>query len=207
MVPTRGAPVLALAALLPMLALALLGGLILNVMPCVLPVLSLKVLGAIEHGQAPRREVRIGFLATAAGILLSFAVLAAAMIALTRAGVAVGWGMQFQSPVFLAAMAALLTLFAANLWGLFEVILPQRVATPLSRAALGNVGTGAFATLLATPCSAPFLGTAVSFALTRGRSRSPASSWRWGWALPRPISRSRCFPGSRACCRGRGSGW
>jgi suppressor for copper-sensitivity B len=166
--PARGAPVLALAALLPMLGLALLGGLILNVMPCVLPVLSLKFLAAVEHGGAPRREVRIGFLATAAGILLSFAALAAATIALTRAGVAVGWGMQFQSPVFLAAMAALLTLFAANLWGWFEVVLPQALSAPLSRAALGNIGTGAFATLLATPCSAPFLGTAVSFALTSG---------------------------------------
>jgi suppressor for copper-sensitivity B len=167
-VPERGAPRIALAALLPMLALALLGGLVLNVMPCVLPVLSLKLLGAIEHGQAPRRAVRIGFLATAEGILLSFAALAAMTIALTRAGVAVGWGLQFQSPVFLAAMAALLTLFAANLWGLFEVGLPQFLAGPASRAALGNVATGAFATLLATPCSAPFLGTAVGFALAAG---------------------------------------
>ena len=167
-VPEGGAPRLGLAALLPMLGIALLGGLILNVMPCVLPVLSLKLLGAIEHGAAPRRAVRIGFLATAAGILLSFAAMALTMIALTRAGIAVGWGMQFQAPIFLAAMAALLTLFAANLWGFFEVSLPAALAGPAARGALGNVATGAFATLLATPCSAPFLGTAVGFALAAG---------------------------------------
>jgi suppressor for copper-sensitivity B len=167
-VPAQGAPALALAALWPMLAVALLGGLILNVMPCVLPVLSLKLVGALEHAERPLRVVRIGFLATAAGILLSFLALALAMAALTRAGVAVGWGMQFQEPFFLATMVALLTLFAANLWGLYEVALPPALSDLAGRAALGNVATGAFATLLATPCSAPFLGTALGFALASG---------------------------------------
>ncbi|MGH7088988.1 MAG: protein-disulfide reductase DsbD family protein, partial [Stellaceae bacterium] len=80
----------------------------------------------------------------------------------------VGWGMQFQSPVFLAAMAAIVALFAANLLGLFEIRLPRAIADRLGGAPLGNVATGAFATLLATPCSAPFLGTAVGFALAAG---------------------------------------
>jgi suppressor for copper-sensitivity B len=166
--PTAGAPAIDFAALWPMLAIALLGGLILNVMPCVLPVLSLKLLGAIEHRERSAASVRIGFLATASGILLSFLALALATIALAETGVAVGWGMQFQAPLFLAAMVALLTLFAANLWGFYEVPLPRVVADVAGRAALGNVATGAFATLLATPCSAPFLGTAVGFALAAG---------------------------------------
>ena len=165
--PARGSPAIDFAALLPMLALALLGGLILNAMPCVLPVLSLKLLAAIEH-HARAHSVRVGFLATACGILLSFLALALATVAVAETGVAVGWGMQFQSPLFLAAMTALLTLFAGNLWGFFEVPLPRAVADLAGRAALGNVATGAFATLLATPCSAPFLGTAVGFALAAG---------------------------------------
>jgi len=167
-VPAAGSPALDFLALWPMLAIALLGGLILNVMPCVLPVLSLKLLGAIEHRERSAASVRIGFLATAAGILLSFVALALATIGLAETGVAVGWGMQFQAPLFLAAMVALLMLFAANLWGLYEVPLPRAVADFAGRAALGNVATGAFATLLATPCSAPFLGTAVGFALAAG---------------------------------------
>ncbi len=167
-VPMRGSPALDLAALWPMLVVALLGGFILNVMPCVLPVLSLKLVGAVLHGERPLRAVRAGFLATAAGIVASFAGLALAMIALTAAGQTVGWGMQFQSPLFLGFMAGLLVLFAANLWGWFEVPLPRRVADLVGRSVLGNFATGAFATLLATPCSAPFLGTALGFALGSG---------------------------------------
>jgi suppressor for copper-sensitivity B len=166
--PMLGAPVVDLAALLPMLLVALLGGFILNFMPCVLPVLALKLLGVIEHDA--QGAVRRGFLATAAGILLSFLAMALVLIGLTEAGSAVGWGVQFQAPLFLAAMAALLTLFAANLWDLFEVPLPRPAAALAEklggRGVIANVATGAFATLLATPCSAPFLGTAVGFALT-----------------------------------------
>ncbi len=157
---------------LAILGLALLGGLILNLMPCVLPVLSLKLLGVISLGGAERGPVRRAFLATAAGIVVSFLALAGALIGLQAAGAQIGWGIQFQQPVFLSAMIVVLVLFAANLFGAFEISLPGRVA------ALGTAGpqrglggdflTGAFATLLATPCSAPFLGTAVGFALARG---------------------------------------
>src|SRR3546814_5567191 len=111
-----------------MLGTALLGGLILNLMPCVLPVLSLKLLSAVGYGGAERGAIRRGFLASAAGILASFLLLAAGAVALKAAGVAVGWGIQFQQPIFLAAMAAVVVLFAANLWGLFEVGLPRAVA-------------------------------------------------------------------------------
>ncbi len=157
--------------LLAILGLALIGGLILNLMPCVLPVLSLKVLGVISHGGGETRYVRMSFVATAAGIVFSFLVLAAALIGLKQAGAAVGWGIQFQHPWFLTAMALLVTFFACNLWGLFRIRLPAWFSVAGGEAAHGlgaHFLHGALATLLATPCSAPFLGTAVGFALARG---------------------------------------
>jgi suppressor for copper-sensitivity B len=170
--PEAAPPPADLGWLLRILPLALLGGLILNVMPCVLPVLSIKLLSVAGQGGRSRRAVRFGFIATASGVLLSFLVLAGAMVALKSAGLAVGWGVQFQEPLFLVGMVALLTLFAANLWGFFEVPLPQWLAGLASagegHVLLGNIATGAFATLLATPCSAPFLGTAIGFALAAG---------------------------------------
>ncbi|AWK85856.1 protein-disulfide reductase DsbD family protein [Azospirillum thermophilum] len=155
--------------LLAMLGVALLGGLILNLMPCVLPVLSLKLLSVVKHGGKAPAAVRAGFLASAAGIVTSFLLLATALVAVKAAGGAVGWGIQFQQPLFLTFMVVLVTLFAANLWGVFEIPLPRLLADRLGGEGLaGPFATGAFATLLATPCSAPFLGTAVGFALAGG---------------------------------------
>ncbi|MHA1153236.1 MAG: protein-disulfide reductase DsbD family protein, partial [Alphaproteobacteria bacterium] len=162
------------------LGLALLGGLILNLMPCVLPVLSIKLLSVVKHGGRARGRVRASFLASAAGIVTSFLVLAGAAVALKSLGMTVGWGIQFQQPLFLTAMAVVISLFACNLFGFFEILLP-RWAQGLAGLGQGPVTaegaaepsltghfvTGAFATLLATPCSAPFLGTAVGFALSR----------------------------------------
>jgi suppressor for copper-sensitivity B len=155
------------------LGLALLGGLILNLMPCVLPVLSLKLLSVVGHGGGERAQVRLGFLASAAGILFSFLVLAAVAVGLKLAGVAVGWGIQFQQPAFLTAMVLIVTLFAYNLWGLYEIRMPGWLGDKVagrgdSHGLGGHFLTGAFATLLATPCTAPFLGTAVGFAFARG---------------------------------------
>ncbi|SDH57712.1 protein-disulfide reductase DsbD family protein [Roseospirillum parvum] len=176
--PAPAAPAAAEAGLALMLGLALLGGLILNLMPCVLPVLSLKVLGVLGHGGAPPAQVRAGFLASAAGVVVTFLALGGVAIGLKAAGLAVGWGIQFQQPVFLGVMALLLTLFAANLWGFFQVPLPgflgnlggaeNRGETTDAPSLAGHFGTGVLATILATPCSAPFLGTAVGFALARG---------------------------------------
>jgi len=160
-------------SLIAMLGVALLGGLILNLMPCVLPVLSLKLLHAVQHSGSAPRAVRAGFLASAAGIVTSFLLLAGVMVGLKTAGAAVGWGIQFQQPLFLVFMVVLVTLFAANLWGVFEIPLPRAVADAFAgpeegHGLAGPFATGAFATLLATPCSAPFLGTAVGFALAKG---------------------------------------
>ena len=158
--------------LLRIVGLALLGGFILNFMPCVLPVLSLKLIGVAGAGGKARRQARLGFLASAAGVIAAFLVLAVATIALREAGLAVGWGMQFQQPMFLVFMIALVTLFAANLWDLFEVPLPGAIAdwggTGVGSGWLASFVAGVFATLLATPCSAPFLGTAIGFALAAG---------------------------------------
>ncbi|WP_161958686.1 protein-disulfide reductase DsbD family protein [Ferruginivarius sediminum] len=157
-----------------MLGLAVLGGLILNLMPCVLPVLSLKLLKVVGHGGRELGHVRASFLASAAGILVSFLVLAGGAIALKSAGAAVGWGMQFQHPAFLVGLTLVVTLFACNLFGFFEIPLPRFIADSLGGQHQGHEGmaghflTGALATLLATPCSAPFLGTAIAFALSRG---------------------------------------
>lgn len=155
------------------IGLALLGGLILNLMPCVLPVLSLKLLALVGYAGGERRAARLGLLATAAGILASFGVLAVALILLKAAGAAIGWGIQFQQPWFLAGMALATTLFAASLWDWLPIALPGgmmgAVGSMRGRGRFGDAFLlGAFATLLAASCSAPFLGTAIGFALARG---------------------------------------
>ncbi len=157
----------------PMIGIALLGGLILNLMPCVLPVLSLKLLALASYGGAARRTARLGLLASAAGVLASFSVIALMLIALKAAGAAIGWGIQFQYPWFLAAMALATTLFAANLWNWLPVALPSGLAGALGAVRGGGWFAeafllGAFATVLAASCSAPFVGTALGFALARG---------------------------------------
>ena len=182
------------------IGLALLGGLILNLMPCVLPVLSLKVLSAVGHGGKEKKHVRLSYLASAAGILTSFVALALLAIGLKLAGLNVGWGIQFQQPLFLAAMALLVTLFACNMFGFFEVRLPSWLSTAASRdgakdSLWGDFGTGAFATLLATPCSAPFLGTAVGFALARGPVEILAIFLALGVGLALPYLLMALWPG------------
>lgn len=182
-----------------MLAIAWLGGLILNLMPCVLPVLSIKLLSVIGHGGGEDRVVRLGFLASAAGILATFLVLALVLLALKAAGGAVGWGLQFQQPWFLAAMTLIVTVFAANLWGLFEVPLPRLLADAGSagthvRGLGGQFLTGALATLLATPCSAPFVGTAVGFALSGGSAQIVLIFTAMGLGLATPYLTVAAWP-------------
>lgn len=187
-------------ALIAILGLAVLGGLILNLMPCVLPVLSLKLLSVIKHGASTPRTVRLSFLASAAGIVTAFLGLAAALAALKAGGALVGWGIQFQQPLFLIGMVMLLCLFAFNLWGFFEVRLPTAVYDLGEHSAHvhglgGHFLSGAFATVLATPCSAPFLGTAVGFALARGTLEIFAVFAALGLGLSLPYLGVAAWPG------------
>ncbi|MBB1202648.1 DUF255 domain-containing protein [Enterobacteriaceae bacterium 89] len=151
------------------LLMALAGGLILNVMPCVLPVLAMKLGSVVQLQSADRRRVRQQFIASAVGIITSFLALALMMTLLRLSNQALGWGIQFQNPWFIGGMTLVMVLFGASLLGLFEFRLSSGASTFLAtrggNGLAGHFWQGALATLLATPCTAPFLGTAVSVAL------------------------------------------
>ncbi len=163
--------------LLLSLFFALIGGMLLNIMPCVLPVIALKIFGLVKMaGDSPGRIVRLGW-AFSAGILASFVSLALLVIILQFAGQQVGWGFQFQEPLFVIAMAAVVFAFGLNLFGVFEIRLPGSAVSGLSTLASrqgtqgkgygASFGEGVFATVLATPCTAPYLGSALGFAFAQ----------------------------------------
>jgi thiol:disulfide interchange protein DsbD len=158
-----------------MLLFAFIGGLILNVMPCVLPVIALKILGFVREGKSDPRRVRALGGVYALGVLLSFLVLAAMVIGVKSAGHHAGWGMQFGSPVFIVCLTTLVTLVALNLFGIFEVTLGGGALDTAGELASKHGPAGAFfngvlATVLATPCTAPFLGAALGFAFAQSAS-------------------------------------
>ncbi|MFY9985452.1 MAG: thioredoxin family protein [Chthoniobacterales bacterium] len=161
-----------LVGVLQAVLFALIGGLILNVMPCVLPVISLKIFGFVsEAGERPDRAFKLA-LVFSAGILACFAVLAVIVTFFRAIGAQVGWGFQFQDYRFVLAIACLVFAFALNLFGVFELTVSARATGGLAKLAAGaGYGgaffQGAFATILATPCTAPFLGTASAFAFTQ----------------------------------------
>jgi len=147
---------------------ALLGGLILNLMPCVFPVLAIKVVGFTQHAQ-DRRAHRISGIAYTAGVVLSFMLLGALMLGLRAAGEAVGWGFQLQSPTVVASLAALFTLIALNLAGVFEFghFLPSSVASLQARHPVADSFlTGVLAVAVASPCTAPFMGASLGLTAT-----------------------------------------
>lgn len=143
-------------------------------MPCVLPVLSIKILGIINKSGKSTKYIRTSFLYTILGIITSFLILAGFAISLKNAGEIAGWGTQFQNPIFLIFLSVLTLAFAVNLLGLFEINLPSflndKINSGLDKADnsafFGNFLTGMFATILATPCTAPFLSTAIAFSLS-----------------------------------------
>lgn len=151
------------------LGFAFLGGLILNLMPCVFPVLSLKALSlAKDAGDSEARRVK--GLVYLAGVMASFAAIALAVIALRQGGMAIGWGMQFQSPAFVLSMMALFLLLALNLSGVFTLGGSiAGIGDGLARRSgySGYFFTGVLATVVATPCTAPFMGAAMGFAFTQ----------------------------------------
>ncbi len=150
--------------------LAFLGGLILNFMPCVLPILSLKLYSFLRLTQDDDNKIRFDCSLTVAGIVTSFLFLAITVIFLKTIGETVGWGFHFQNQFFLIFILVLILIFSLNLLGFFEIILPENVLSKLNNfldtnSKSGHYFSGVFATLLATPCSAPFLGTAVGFSM------------------------------------------
>jgi suppressor for copper-sensitivity B len=165
-------------------AFAFLGGLILNLMPCVLPVLAIKLAAIIDSSGQSRGLVRMRFAAGAVGILASFGVIALGLAVLRFGGGQIGWGIQYQSPIFLTMMMFVLGLFTLNMLDRFFLPVPSFLAVPSSLQALDRSGpngtanhaswkllagdfiAGMLATLLATPCSAPFVGSAVTVALS-----------------------------------------
>lgn len=149
-----------------------LGGFILNLMPCVLPVISLKIFGFVRHAGESRARILRSGLAFIAGIFVWFIGLALILIGLKMAGHELTWALQFTNPYFVIAMSAVVLVFALNLFGVFEISLPQSANASLMNvtAREGDAGSffqGVFATVLATPCTAPFLGSALGFAFTQ----------------------------------------
>jgi thiol:disulfide interchange protein DsbD len=156
--------------LLRISGLAFLGGLLLNLMPCVFPVLFLKGLALVHTGHRELHKLRAHGLVYAAGILVSFWVLVGVLLGLRAAGATLGWGFQFQSPVFLALMAGLLFFLGLSLAGQFEIGLTLTSAGGSLAAKHGYTGsffTGVLAVVVATPCTAPFMGAAIGYALAQ----------------------------------------
>ncbi|MDP1584754.1 MAG: protein-disulfide reductase DsbD family protein [Bradyrhizobium sp.] len=192
-------PLVASAGMLALIGIALAGGFILNLMPCVFPVLSLKLLSFVHGGTSDRGQVRKGFAASAAGIVVSFLLLAGVLAGMKWAGASVGWGIQFQQPLFLGGMAIVLSLFAASQFGLFHLAVSSGFLTRVTGIAGGtstasHFWSGFVATLLATPCSAPLVGTAVGFALSQGTAEIFAIFSALGIGMASPYLVVAAFP-------------
>ena len=222
LVPGKGVP--AVAAVAPAassadalslglaLLFALIGGMILNLMPCVFPVLSLKILGFAGGGHgngaaagampgearsASRRAMRIHGIAFAVGVVASFIALAAILLGLRAAGEAVGWGFQLQSPLVVTLLALLFFLIGLNLSGVFEFgnVLPGNVAGATLRHPLADaLFSGVLAALVASPCTAPFMGAALGFALTQGTMAALAVFAVMGVGMALPYLLLSFFP-------------
>lgn len=194
--PAAAAPVVEAEPIgLPLaLFFAFLGGLILNLMPCVLPVLSIKVMSLAGHGRGARAQ---GF-AYSLGVVTCFLVLATALIALRAGGEAIGWGFQLQSPAVVAVLAYLF--FGLGLWMLDLVSFGNRlmgVGEGLTRRSgvAGSFGTGLLAAVVATPCTAPFMGAALGYALTRPSAEALAIFVALGLGLSSPFLLISFVPG------------
>ncbi len=158
------------SALFRALGLALIGGIILNLMPCVFPVLFIKALSLVQSSQTERRHMRLHGLVYTLGILVSFWVVVAVLLALRAGGQHLGWGFQFQSPEFLAVMALLLFFLGLSLAGMFEIGLTLTSAggsLAQKQGYSGSFFTGVLAMVVATPCTAPFMGVAIGYALAQ----------------------------------------
>jgi thiol:disulfide interchange protein len=176
--------------------LAFAGGVLLNLMPCVFPVLSLKVLGFAAHAHH-RRALVAGGLAYSAGVIGAFVGLAALMLMLRTAGAGLGWGFQLQSPPFVAALAMLFMLIGLNLAGVFEFakFAPNSACTAHLKRPIGDHAlTGVLAVLIASPCTAPFMGGALGMALTQPTPQALAIFAMLGLGMASPYLLLACWP-------------
>ncbi len=181
------------------LALALVGGMVLNLMPCVFPVLSIKLLGLTQQGEQPAR-LRSHALAYSAGVVLSFLALAGLLLALRAAGSAVGWGFQLQEPGVVFALALLFFALGLNLMGVFELgtLLPQGLAGwRAQNPGMDAFGSGVLAVLAASPCTAPFMGAALGFAATQPAPQALAVFGALGLGMAMPYAALVLLPGWR----------
>jgi thiol:disulfide interchange protein DsbD len=193
------APARAPIALWKALLLAFLGGMILNLMPCVFPVLAIKVSSFTQVVHESKSHILSHGMAYTGGIVSSMLALALVVLGLREAGTQVGWGFQFQEPLFIAALCAILVLFALNLFGVFEVsVSPNELANKTHQASgmKRSFGEGVLAVILATPCSAPFLGTAVGFALASSAPTILAIFLMLGLGLAAPFVLLTMVPGA-----------
>jgi len=182
------------------LLLALAGGIVLNLMPCVLPVLSIKALSLIKHAQGARREVRLQGLAYGAGVLVSFGLVGGTLIAFRAAGAEIGWGFQLQSPIFLTIMIYVLFAVGLSLSGVFSFgdgLAGLGSGLAARKGYSGSFFTGALATLVATPCTAPFMAAAIGFAITQPWYVSLAVFEAIGAGLALPYLVLSFSPGAR----------
>ena len=181
------------------LLLAFIGGLILNLMPCVFPVLGIKILGFVNQAGHERGKVVAHGLVFSAGVLLSFWLLAGILAALRAGGDQLGWGFQLQSPAFIFGLAIVMLIFALNMSGLFEFGLGATAVGGDLQAKSGFTGsffTGVLATLVATPCSAPFLAPALGAALALSTVQSFAVFTAIAIGLSTPYLLLSAFPGA-----------
>jgi len=181
------------------LLFALAGGLLLNLMPCVFPVLAIKALSFAKMGGHAQQAVRLQSLAYCAGVVATFVLLAALLLGLRAAGMQAGWGFQFQSPVFVTGMATLLFVIGLNLSGVFQIAsgLSSAGESLAARPGLsGSFFTGALAVVVATPCTAPFMGGAIAFALGAPALQTLAVFVAMGLGLAMPYVLMAFFPGA-----------
>ena len=160
----------AFTTVLRYLLLAFLGGIILNFMPCVLPVLSVKALSLVKQSHTAGMPVRLGALLYAAGILVTLVILALIAVGLKVSGELVGWGFQFQNPGYVIALASVIFIFALSLFDVFVITVPGTKLAALASKRSGGIASvlnGALAVLLATPCAAPVLGAVLGFAFSQ----------------------------------------
>lgn len=184
-------------SLLQYLLFAFLGGLILNLMPCVLPVISLKLFGLIKHKNLSRRKILSHNLSYTAGVISTFMALAGVIAVIKAGGEEIGWGFQLQSPAFILVMMLILFVLSLNLFGLFEFRTPGGAkfgSQEIKEGVSGDFFSGILTTILSTPCSAPFLGTALTFAFTTSVFNIFLMFFFIGFGLAFPFLLTAVFP-------------